>query len=302
MFGLCGYNFCLDKNAIDVTPTNLNNIKNVQLQNGIFDHFNVTRDVTNAYSSEIPTAWDFMTIMDSNFEGNINAGNVDYIVSQISSIKVKRRIYGTFNWITLAELPINTVEDFKFNIKDYFNADGIKYEYALVPVINGIEGNYLTNTVDSKLNGVFICDYETIFKFYAGVSYGNIESIQKVGVYEPIGSKYPIVITNAKTDYHIGSISGTILNPDFEDTRQIDRNAIVKYQNLLDKFLKNKRAKIIKDWNGMIYLVYITSNPNFSYSAEYGMGISDVSFNWTEQGDPNNQKDLYDNGLVKVVE
>ena len=88
MLGICGYNFCGDKDAIDEAPTNVNNIKSTTLQNGIFDNFNVTKDTTSPYNCDIPTAWDFSTIMNANFNGNINAGNVDYVVDQIKSVKV----------------------------------------------------------------------------------------------------------------------------------------------------------------------------------------------------------------------
>ena len=77
MIGFIGYNFCADGNALDPTPTNVNNITATRLQNGIFDHFNVTRNVTFDYSSIIPIDWDIDTIMDANFKGNISAGNVD---------------------------------------------------------------------------------------------------------------------------------------------------------------------------------------------------------------------------------
>lgn len=301
MFDILGYNFCFDINAIDPTPTNIDNITSTKVENGIFDHFNITRDVSKPYSSSIPN-WDFFTILDANFNGSINAGNVDFVVSQISSIKVKRRIKGTFDWITYVNLPISVASDLQFNMKDLFNANDIEYEYALVPMIGDVEGNYIMNDIKSQFNGVFICDYESIFKFYTGVEYGTTESVQSVGTYETIGGKYPIIVSNSAIDYNKGSVKATILNPDYEQTRKIDRQAIVNYQNLITKFLKNKRAKILKDWNGNIWLVYLTSNPNINYVNEYGMGIVDTTFEWVEQGDANSQQDLYRNGLVEVLE
>lgn len=302
MFGLVGYNFNLDKNAIDPTLTNLNNLTNVQLQNGIFDHFTVTRDITSPYSSSIPTEWDFFTIMNAGFNGNINAGNTDFIITEISAIKIKRRIVGTFDWLTLFEFPINSTADLKLAVKDFYNVNDEDYEYAIVPIMSSVEGNYLTNEVHSEFDGVFICDKDDIFKFYEGVQYGTKESVQKIGVYEPIGNKYPIVVSNASTDYEAGSITATILDPTYSTTRQINRKKGVDYQNILNVFLKNKKAKIIKDWNGNIYLVKVIGNPSTSYRNDIGMGVVDLSFNWVEQGDPNLQSSLYANGLVKVIE
>lgn len=301
MFSFLGFNFNGDKNALDHAPTNINDITKVQLQNGVFDHYTLTRDVQSPYSSE-KKPWDFLTLMEADFNNNINAGNTDLILSQISSIKIKRRIKGDFNWMTLGEFPINKIEDLKFNFKDLYNANGMEYEYALVPIINQIEGNYIINSVESKFNGVFVCDYETIYKFYVGVGYGEMDSVQSVGVYETIGGKYPIVVSNGDINYKKGSIRATILNQNYEDTRVLDRQATVKARELVDKFFKNKRAKILKDDNGNIWLIYFTSNIQTSFRNDLHMGIADISAEWTEQGDPNDQEDLYVNGLLDRLE
>ena len=67
------------------------------------------------------------------------------------------------------------------------------------------------------------------------------------------------------------------------------------------EFLVNKKAKILKDWNGNSWLLCITGNPSAEYNSEYGMGKIDVTAEWTEVGDPENQKDLYRNGMVDEV-
>ena len=63
-------------------------------------------------------------------------------------------------------------------------------------------------------------------------------------------------------------------------------------------YLTNKEPKIIKDWNGNAWLVYITGNPSVTYSNEYGMGIMDVSADWTEIGSMNSKSDLYDANMI----
>ncbi|MEI6296297.1 MAG: hypothetical protein WCO84_01450 [bacterium] len=301
MFSLCGYNFYGDENALDFTPTSINNIKTVEIKNGIFDHFQVTRDVTFAYTSVIPTTWSFLDIMSANFEGNINAGNVDLILEQITSIKIKRRTVGTFDWITLFEIPITTVNDLTFQKIDYFNQHGQNYEYAFVPTLNGVEGNYITNTVGSSFDGVFICDKETIFKYYAGVTYGTSEQVTKIGTFEPFGRKYPVVVANAITDYQKGSVDGTILSPSDYSTRIINNLADVVYRKELLTFLTNKKAKILKDWNGNFWLIIITDSPQINYMNDYSMGIANVGFNYSEIGDALNQADLYSTGLIDVA-
>ena len=91
MFVLCGYDFCSDKNALTEPPVQATRYDEVTLSNGIFDHWNVSEDVSKPYSSEIPTIWDLLTVMNANFNGNINAGNIDYSLSEINGFKIKRR-------------------------------------------------------------------------------------------------------------------------------------------------------------------------------------------------------------------
>ena len=300
MLEFCKYNFCSDVNAYDPASTNLNPLTSTMLSNGVIDHWNVTRDVTSTYSSDIPTAWDFLTIMDCDFKDNIGAGNIDVSVSQLQSIRVKRREKGSFDWLTLFEIPINSAEDMKFSVNDTFNVNGKTYEYALVPVMGGAEGNYVFSEIVSKFDGVFICDQETIYRFYANVGYNTINTQQLTGIFEPLGSKYPIVVANALTNYQTGTFQGSLLPNEFYTNGIIDRANIVKYRNTILDFLTNKRAKILKDWNGNCWLMIVTDAIASDYADDYGMGLVDVSFNWTEQSSPNNQKDLYNSGIIGV--
>lgn len=300
MFVICGYNFCLDGNCLDATPTAVNNINTVKLTNGIFDHFNMTQDVESPYNPNIPTAWDFLTLMDANFDGSINAGNADLILETLSGFNVKRRKITDFEWIQIAYVPVDSIEDFAFALNDNLVRSLEEYEYALVPVISGVEGNYITNTIFTKFNGVFICDMDTIYRFYSDVEYGDSEQVQKIGVLEPFGQKYPVVISNGLTNYQKGSFSGMVLPNDFSETRKIDRLAIVKSRKELLEFLTNKKAKILKDWNGNSWLIKIVDSPSTSYPSDYGMGIAKVSSNYVEIGDSNKQSDLERSGILKT--
>ena len=298
MIGFIGYNFCSDGNSADPTPTNINNITNTRLQNGIFDHFNVTRNVAFDYSSIIPTDWDLDTIMNADFKGNASAGNVSQVAAGITSVRVKRRVKGTFDWITIKQIPISKPEDLSFVVTDNLNAYNIEYEYAFVPVMEDVEGSYIIESILSKFEGVFVCDVDTVFKFHAGIEYNNNTSNQQVGVFQPYNRKYPVVVSNSIMNYQTGSIGGWVLPNDFDDNRNPSRIAITKEKEVLLKFLLNKKPKIIKDMNGNSWLVYFTGNPTLSYDNNYGQGMVKVSAEWTEVGDPNDKTDLYENGLI----
>ena len=298
MIGLVGYNFCADGNALDPMPTNINDITFTKVQNGIFDHFNVSRDTSFDYSSIIPTDWDVNTLMNASFAGNASAGNVAQVATGVTSIRVKRRIKGTFDWITIREIPVTKPEDLSFVITDNLNAYNVEYEYAYVPMMEDVEGNYIVESILSKFEGVFICDIDTVFKFYAGVEYDSNDAIQQVGVFQPYNRKYPIIVSNSIMQYQTGGVGGWVLPEDYEDTHVFDRSKIVKEKEALLNFLMNKKPKILKDMNGNNWLVYFADNPSVVYDNNYGQGMLKVSAKWTEVGDPNDKNDLYENGLI----
>ena len=298
MIGLIGYNFCADGNALDPTPTDVNNITYTRVQNGIFDHFNVTRDTSFDYSSIVPTDWDVNTLMNADFAGNTSAGNVAQVASGVTSVRVKRRIKGTFDWITIREIPVNAPEDMSFVITDNLNAYNVEYEYAWVPMTNDVEGNYIIESILSQFQGVFICDVNNIFKLQAGVEYNNNDANQQVGVFQPYNRKYPVIVSNSLINYQTGTISSWVLPEDFEDSKSLDRFEITKEKEAILKFLMDKKPKIIKDTNGNNWLVYFTGNPSMSYNNNYGQGMVKVNAEWTEVGDPNDKTDLYENGLI----
>lgn len=301
MFSFLGYNFVQDGNSLDIAPTSVNNVTTVQVQNGIFDHFHLTSNVTSDYSPIKNTEWAYLDIIVANFDGNINGGNVDFLLQYLTAIKVKRRIKGTFNWVTLKTVTVKAFEDLNFAFNDYIAANNTDYEYALVPILNGVEGDYITNSITSQFKGVFICEKDSIYKFYAGVAYGTGKRVKKIGVFEPYGSKYPVIVANAKTNYYSNSISFTVLPLDYEKNRIMNRYEINKLTEEILNYITNNKAKIIKDWNNSIHLVYPSSEPNITYDNNWGMGKVDISFDYVEVGDANNEKDLMEFGLVEPV-
>ena len=229
----------------------------------------------------------------------------------ITNILVKRQdvadVSGT--WLTLHSQPITQASDMDFTFIDFTNQYGKTYKYALVPLLTQIqsgvevevEGGYtVSDEVQSIFDGVFIADSTGSQKCKANVGYGNVDMNQVVGSITPIGAKHPIVITNSQNQYHNGSISGTIVPDDYYYNGNLSRIDMVNKRSELEQFLTNKRAKIIKDWNGNIWLVMIMDNVSCTFNNNYGMGIVNFSTNWVEVGDPTNQQDLQATGLINV--
>lgn len=301
MFQFLGYNFFGDGDALNSAPSGFGNINKITLSNAIYDHWYITKNTVEGIPSEYPEIWDINTIINAGFNGNLSAGNISYSVSQISAIKIKRRLTGTFDWITLKTIPIESVDDLTFVFNDFLNQSFVNYDYALVPIVGGAEGNYNIETVFSQFNGVFITDTQSAYKLLYDVSYGSNARKQQIGTFEPLGRKYPIVVANGALSYESGTVSATVLNDDFQYNSIVNPATIVEKKTLLKNFLTNKKPKILKDINGNIWLVVIVSDIGVEYLNGSNMAIPHMTFSWVEAGDPTNQQDLYAAGMVEEV-
>ena len=247
---------------------------------------------------------------ENNMWTNGDSLSLDYNIP-VTALLVKRQ--DTSNpsgtWLTLYMKPVTQADDMDFTYIDFLNQYGKTYKYALVPLLRQkqgdvdveIEGGYtLSNAVDSVFDGVFIADADMSQRVKAGASYGNVTTNQSVGALTPIGAQYPVIITNSHNRYDSGSISGYILPSDFYSTGNLSRTDIVKKYNEIKQFLTNKKPKVIKDWNGNIWLTMILDNIDCSFDNNYGMGMITFSANWVQVGDATNQEDLQSTGLVNV--
>lgn len=297
MISFVGYNFLADGNSVDPYPTKLVTFTEMGIYRAIYDHVNISDDTTIT-SNIPPTQWDYGTILDCNFEGNISGGTIKDFTSGVTQIKIKRRKAGTFDWQTIRTFDISAPEDLSFAFNDYLTATDTEYEYAYIPVFGSVEGQYAISTVMSKFDGVFICDANTIFKFNMGVEYGSTDTVQQVGTFSVLGRKYPVVMSNGLANYQTGQLSGLVLPEDYEDTRTIDRIAITQRRNKLMEFLTNKKPKIIKDRNQNEWLVIVQS-PSTSYVNNYGQGIVSASMQWIEIGDANSTEDMKKSGMIE---
>jgi hypothetical protein len=284
-------------------------------QKGLKDWL-VNNNVQVCYKLATPQTYQLTPQQIQTFVGKNNvwsdAGEVAVTYNiPITNLLVKRQDVDDVSgdWLTLYSQPVSQASDMDFTFIDFTNQYGKTYKYALVPLLNQtqsgveveVEGGYtVSDEVQSVFDGVFIVDSTGSQKCKANVGYGNVDMNQTVGTITPIGAKYPVVITNSKNQYHNGSISGTIVPDDYYFNGNLSRIDMVNKRDELEQFLTNKRAKIIKDWNGKIWLVMIMDNVSCTFNNNYGMGIVNFSTNWVEVGDPTNQQDLQATGLISV--
>jgi len=293
---ICGHGFCGDRHSFDFTPTSVKNIQVLTLKNGIYDELYITRDISYSYTTVIPDTWDFDTIMHAHFNGNLHAGNVDYSINEVSHIRIKRREVGTFEWITLFEVPIADYDDFRFQLYDRYNRAKTNYEYALVPVTNNVEGNLNINSVYSDFDGVYITEKDRTFNTALSVDI-QVQKNHPTEIVNTLGRTYPYIVGNSQNNYYSGTVIATFIELN-QSTRDWNVSTGWKYRRELMEFLQNSRPKILKYLDGRMWLVNIMDAT--TEQASEHIDAPTTTFTWTEIGDCESVQDMYFNGLIDV--
>lgn len=300
---LCGSNFVGGALACAVTPTNLGNIHYIELKNGIYDDLYLSRTADLKPADTIPAEWDFDTILWATFDGNTNAGNVDWTLETTSHIILKSRRAGEFRWKTIAVREVNSIEDFMINHPDYFAASGETIEYAVVPVLHGSEGTYASTKVTPKFSKLFLIEGNTVWGTDMTDGYCNTTRNLPSSTVDLLNSKYPIFVRNTIANYDTGTCTGTFI-PFIENDvcelaygMQYDYQRIT-YQKAFMDFICDGIPKILKLPDGRMWLVQITPNPTDNARQSYY--DREISFSWVEIGDADSEEDLYYLGLSDI--
>lgn len=267
-----------------------------KISNGVFDNIYISSDISIEYTTEPLSEWNNYTILTTDFNNSINAGNISVYVSDIDKIIIKRRAVGDTSWLTIIENIVTTLDDINLNVYDYFAPNNTNMEYAIVPVVNGMESSYIISSILSCFNGCYITDGNETYKLYESTAYSGNKHSLRSGVHETLNGEYPIIAYNSKLSYKTFTIEGLLLGYTFEDNRQIIRKSVVKQTEDIINFLKNKKQKIFKDWNGSIYLGSVVDD--ITPTVDLVNGFNKISFNFVEQGKYNNQTDYDKSELV----
>lgn len=309
------------KDALTNNVVGIGTINVVEIGNCKGRYIYGSNDVTLDPSKTLPIGdWDVNTIMKADLAVNTQAGNMRAISREINALLIKRAELDADNhriteWINVFNIPIVGTEAEKSEllsdifVKDYLTKNNTNYAYSIVPLF--VEGDIIREgtpnegetmlTVTSQFNGVFICSRDNFQKLYAEVSYDDMSTIQLTGVHETLGSTFPIVVANAQVHYHKSGVGGMILNKEFYDNDELNRSDLVKAREEFIEFITDKKPKIIKDWNGNIWLVMITDDVSYSFANNWGMGLGNAHFTWTELGIADNEDDLNAAGLVAGI-
>jgi hypothetical protein len=295
-----GYCFTEDIHSLDSTPPLNTQINSVTIKNGLFDDLYITRNTTLPDSNTIDDIWDYDTVLHAKFQGDLSAGNVKYSVDNTDSIRIKRRMKGSFDWVSIYEIPIYGIEDFSFEKFDYTARSSTEYEYALVPVSGGSEGSYITNKVGTYFEGLFIMEKGIFFSTIIEVDINNQQRNRPTAAVSTMGKKYPFIISNGLNNYQSGDLSAVFAER-IENGCDWDFEQSWRYRERLLDFLYNNAAKLIKYEDGRMYLASVSSNVINEQDAGVDFLVR-TSFQWTEVGNCDKGDDLYKFGLIDVKE
>ena len=293
-----------DNDTIALTPTHVNNITYIRLANGLYDCLYITKETDSDPSMDCPSEWDFDTIFHADFNNSTNAGNVDWNLRTVTHLLIKRRNTEKFRWNTIAVREVRTLEDFTEGLRgnDYTNACHVEYEYAVVPVFHGLEeGTYYTTFVDSEFNDIFIVEKNCIFGTPATDGYCDTTRRIPSSINETIHNRYPTYIRNTVSNYDKGSCKGMFIELDDENCDLVVDDALrIPYQRKIMDFLADGMPKILKHFDGRIWLMIITGDPTDTADTTYQN--RNISFEWAEIGDYNSERDLYYTNLSDIEE
>lgn len=275
------------------------------------------------YTIPNDTYWDNNTLLHANFNGNPNAGNLRFNKNDIQAIKLKKRIYGDLEWQTIFSRNVDTHKDdnpFNLSYMDYLEPGDTDIEYTYSVVINNLDHDsvlareeYIDEDGNKKFRSRIHSEFNNYFIIGTDiVTEGNEDKIHNT-VYQAIanpstipkynrasgtivspGSKYPFIINNGISRYYSGTFSAIFFY--IEDCCTLNDKQLYKLRNQIDKFLTNGKAKLLKKFDGDMWLINVVGDIN--RNDEGNWNHMSQSFDWIETGDPFNFDDLRSNNFI----
>ena len=192
------------------------------------------------------------------------------------------------------DIPIETNDDFNFELVDRYAQGSQDYYYAMVPVINHIEGNINKNDIRSEFNYYFILDKDISYPIIFNTNL-SLELVKNIGIVNTLGQKYPFVISNGQSQYKTGTLQFSLAQMVDCD---IDIENGYNYRTQFEEWITNGKPKILKDWMGQIFMIDITSSIPIDCSF-YQLPSYQIQF--TEIGNPLDETSMYNNAFIDVI-
>lgn len=266
------------------------------------DGLMLTKVISNlSYSATAPTGDVTISAQNNCANGTIELSCTVSDFSMVLYFEIQRQEQGSVKWLTLCTVPSASFAYGTFNFTDRLAGSNRVYNYRLVLFsAGGIQTVSDTAEVLSQFSNVYICDGNESYKLTNQWTQSGDKTVFKSALYEPYGSKYPIVVNNAVLGYDAGTTTATVLAPTTEANYKIDRFAEVNLANRFAAFLTNRKPKVLKDFNGNLRIISLQSDVSRNYVRELGNGICSTSFSWVQISDFE-QSNISEIGLLNVA-
>lgn len=264
----------------------------IQVFDGIYNQIFLSTNI----SALIDDGWTTGTLMNAEFADTPDAGNSFFSLNNTDHIVIRRREAGTADWIVIHVQEVKSKDDFRIRLKDTYARAGVEYEYSVSSYLNGVENNYLIQNVYSDFDGYYItdkdCIYGTIYDLDGCDTSRNIAA----QTLQLLNSKYMNVVSNSQLNCDSGSITGTFIRTDENDS--FNAATSIQYRNDFKNRLANQKPLILKICDGRIWMIRVTGTPADSIGGH--PDIRQINFEWVEIGDVNDMEALYNMGFSDV--
>ena len=289
--------------TLPCTPTNIDNIVNVELYNAQYDEFYVTSDIddTGVDTNIIPDSWDFNTIMLAHFNNDHSAGNVNWHMKDLTHLLIKVKPQDESNWIVSHVKEVNNYDDLVI-IGKFLAAMSGAWNVALVPVSSGsIEGTYVKLLVNVDVNKLVLIDSDNVHSTFLIDGSVSMQSVMPNAPVNTIHNKFPYIVRNTRANYEQVTVTCTFLPNDINCLNsETELKAAARWNRELKAWIMNGKTKILKSPEGDMWLGYITDPVS---DEPYDDGVQELrrlTFGLTETGLPNKTKDLFEARLLDV--
>lgn len=296
-------NYALIHKSVNASNYNENtslyctNLKMYKGEEKIIDYTPSTSDIANV--DNVENFKPFSTHINMNTE---DTHALCLLRKEFSSANSTMILPTSFGIIGYKDLVENENGDYSYTLDDCFNKSNTLYRYGLCIYDTSTKTALKTDAIYSDLvkntcNKFLIADKTESFEFLANVSWGSLEHSSNVTYVATLNNKYPYIVDVANDNFVTGNMMLDIVNDEFlGGTGYLDAHKIQEKVDIFCNFLKKKTAKVIKDWNGRSYMIYII--PSTVESITTANNLTKLSFNFVEIGDLNNEQDLEENEVL----
>jgi len=242
--------------------------------------------------------WGFDTLFQPKFKGTLEGGDVGNKGMAIEYIAIEKRKFDTLKWDRVALIPYKSTQILYEYIDKYVQSTQ-DYEYAVLPLTSGIKGEANIEKITCDFDYMWLVDKNSQIKLKCNVKQSDYTTNESMTTVEPLEGNYSIIFEN-DLSYIKSSITATIASDELIDNNSINKVHERKIRDNVLQFLRDKKPKIYKTSNGQFLLVKL-SNVKETPMQQLNYNISDVSFDITEIGNPNDINDLEQMGLVNPL-